>query len=461
MEKNVVKILQFGEGNFLRAFVDSMVCHANAAGVFAGGACVCNLRRSGSVEKIKNAGGVYNLISRGMQNGAAVSEITKIDSIIDAVNPYSEFEKFVSFAESETLRFIVSNSTEAGIRFSAADSLSDTPPETFPAKLALLLYKRWRHFGGDTAKGLIILPCELLERNGDALKECVLKYAELWKLEAEFTAWLCAACVFCNTLVDRIVSGHPSDDEKDPAVRALNDPISVVAEPYLLWAIQPKSVAAELPLDKCGLNVIFCDDIAPYRSRKVTLLNAPHTAMTAVGLLSGMQTVREAVEDPLVGKFVRGLMFEELVPTLALPQAESEAFAADVIDRFRNPFLEHKLKSIALNFVSKCNVRLVPPAEKYFEKFGKVPRRLAFAFAANILMTFADKSALGDSPEAAQTASKPTPEAFAEAFVSSPRFVGGLSENAEFKNAVVCFVKKIGERGIAGALGDFENGKSA
>lgn len=461
MENSVVKILQFGEGNFLRAFVDSMVCDANAAGVFAGGVCVCNLRRSGSVEKIKNAGGIYNLISRGMQNGAAVSKISKIDSVVDAVNPYSEFEKFISFAESETLRFIVSNSTEAGIRFSADDSVADTPPETFPAKLTLLLHKRWRHFGGDIAKGLVILPCELLERNGDALKECVFKYAELWRLEPAFAEWLDAACVFCNTLVDRIVSGHPSADEKDPAVRALDDPISVVAEPYLLWAIQPKSVAAELPLDKCGLNVIFCDDIAPYRSRKVTLLNAPHTAMTAVGLLSGMETVREAVDDPLVGKFVRGLMFEELVPTLAMPQAESESFARDVVDRFRNPFLEHKLKSIALNFVSKCNVRLVPPTEKYFEKFGKVPQRLAFAFAANILMAFADKSALGESPEAAQAAAKSAPEAFAEAFVSSPRFVGRLSENAEFKNAVVSFVKKIGANGITGALGELENGKSA
>ncbi len=461
MENSIVKILQFGEGNFLRAFVDSMVCDANAAGVFAGGVCVCNLRRSGSVEKIKNAGGIYNLISRGMQNGAAVSKISKIDSVVDAVNPYSEFEKFISFAESETLRFIVSNSTEAGIRFSADDSVADTPPETFPAKLTLLLHKRWRHFGGDIAKGLVILPCELLERNGDALKECVFKYAELWRLEPAFAEWLDAACVFCNTLVDRIVSGHPSADEKDPAVRALDDPISVVAEPYLLWAIQPKSVAAELPLDKCGLNVIFCDDIAPYRSRKVTLLNAPHTAMTAVGLLSGMETVREAVDDPLVGKFVRGLMFEELVPTLAMPQAESESFARDVVDRFRNPFLEHKLKSIALNFVSKCNVRLVPPTEKYFEKFGKVPQRLAFAFAANILMAFAAKSALGESPEAAQAAAKSAPEAFAEAFVSSPRFVGGLSENAEFKNAVVSFVKKIGANGITGALGELENGKSA
>lgn len=457
-----IKFLQFGEGNFLRAFADYMINQANSDGILNAGVCVFNLRKTGSVKKIKDNNCSYNLISRGIENGKASVKITKIDSIVDAVNPYEEFEKFTSLALLDELRFVISNSTEAGIYFDSSDTMDLCPPLSFPAKLTLLLNKRYEHFKGDSSKGLIMLPCELLERNGDTLKECVLKYATLWNLSEGFKSWLDSACVFCNTLVDRIVSGRPSENEKDENVIALNDPIAVVAEPYLLWAIEaPDFVEKELPFAKAGINVVFTKDISPYRSRKVTLLNAPHTLMSAIGLQMDIDTVLNAVSNSDILKFLQQAMFDELAKTLTLPEEELSGFANEVLDRFRNPYLEHFLSSIAGNAVAKCTVRVIPPLERYIQKFGKIPSAIAFGLSANIVMSFYNKTALPDSEKVAKLKASDNIEEFAKLFTENDFIMASLSNNEELKNLLVSNVLSIKNLGMQKALKEFLDGKLA
>lgn len=456
MQENI-KILQFGEGNFLRAFADDIVCRLRKKGLFGGSIRVFNLRKSGSVSKLVDNGCKYHLVLRGIDpERGAVSETSVVDSISDAVNCYEQYEKFIESALLPDLRFVISNSTEAGIYFDASDKFSDTPPTSFPAKLTQLLFKRFKHFGGDENKGLVLLPCELLERNGDELKSCVLKYAQSWELERGFSEWLESACVFCNTLVDRIVSGHPAADDKfitDPAI--LSDPISVVGEPYLFWAIEsPQDFSGELPLDKCGLNVIFTDDIAPYRARKVALLNAPHTLAAAIGMLGGIETVREAVEHPVLGGYIQKLMFSELAESLSAPRAQSEAYAREILDRFRNPYLEHKLSSIANNAIAKCKVRVIPQLAKYREKTGGFAPLMMYGLAANAQMAFKNPQYLPALPEVENIAEETDCAAFAEKLAKCPFFAGEFAGDGGFKHALLDALAII-ERD--GALGGIEN----
>ena len=459
-----IKFLQFGEGNFLRAFVDYMICEANNRQLLDGGVRVFNVRKTGSVEKLKANGCTYHLVSRGIGENGAVSETTKVDSIIDAFNPYTEFADFIGSALLPDVRFVISNTTEAGIYFDENDKLEDCPPTSFPAKLTLLLLRRFEHFNGDASKGLVMLPCELLERNGDSLKECVFKYAQHWNLSDAFKAWLENACVFCNTLVDRIVSGHPASDDKfikDQAV--LSDALSVVGEPYLLWVIEsPIALEDELPFAKCGLNVVFTNDISPYRARKVVLLNAPHTLMTATGVQMNIPTVLDAVSDKLVGDYLQKLIFSELIETLDMPRAELEVYANEILNRFRNPYLEHQLLSIANNAIAKCKVRAIPSLEKYLQKNKTFAPAIMFGLASNITMAFANKAYLPDTADAKPLLDETNLEIFAEKLACCESFAGeNFAQNADFKNELVRLVKSIQQNGIEGALKELLYGKIA
>lgn len=376
-----IKVLQFGEGNFLRAFADFFISELNKRGLFDGKVCVLNLRSGGSVEKLKEQKGRFTLLCRGLENNAPVVRTSLVDSIAAAVNPYSEFDTFTKLADLPNLRFVISNSTEAGICFNPSDSPSDRPPSTFPAKLALLLFKRFEFFKGDPKKALVILPCELVENNADALKSCVLKYASHWNLPLNFSSWINLHCVFCNTLVDRIVSGFPKDCEF--AIDGKPDKLAVAAEPYHLWAIEaPQHLREELPFDKAGLNVIFTSDVSIYRQRKVTLLNAPHTLISPIGLLMALESVAEAISEPRISKYARRLIFDELA--LKFPKEEALAFGESVLERFGNPFLKHELKSIATNIIAKCSARVASAMSYYAENNDEAPKAICLGLAANI-----------------------------------------------------------------------------
>lgn len=456
-----IKVLQFGEGNFLRAFADFAFCRMNGQGLFNGGVRVFNVRKTGSVETLRERRCRYHIVTRGVgADGRAVSETSLNDVIVDAVNPYTEFEKFVSSAEIAEAEFVVSNTTEAGIYFSEADSFCDAPPKSFPAKLAMLLFRRYEFFGADPSKGWTMLPCELIEKNGDVLKSCVLKYAALWRLPGGFTEWLEKSCTFCNTLVDRIVSGHPARDDKfitDQSV--LDDPLAVVCEPYFLWAIEaPSSVSAKLSFTECGINAVFARDISPYRTRKVALLNAPHTAMAAVGLAIGLETVRDAVEDARLARFLNALVYGELAESLDIPRSETGAYARQIFNRFLNPYLEHRLAAIASNAVSKCAVRIVPQALIYRKKTGKIPKAMIFSLAANTLMAFKNGGLPEGAPEgfSSLTSAESFSLKLAECF-----FGADFSRDTELKKALVCAVKDITGRGMERALEDLRDGQNS
>ncbi|MGB3618922.1 MAG: tagaturonate reductase, partial [Catalinimonas sp.] len=287
-------------------------------------------------------------------------------------------------ARQPEMRFVVSNTTEAGIATSPDDRPDDRPPATFPAKVAVWLHTR-REALGDGG-GVVFMPCELINHNGDKLREAVLYYADLWGWDTAFAHWVDKQCVFCNTLVDRIVPGYPRDRIKEIHEElGYEDQLVVEGEVFHLWVIEgPKSVRAAFPADRAGLNVKFVENMQPYRTRKVRILNGAHTTMVPVGYLYGLRTVQETVEHDVVGEFVRRAVHDEIIPTLDLPADELRQFAADVTERFRNPYVRHELISIALNSTAKFETRVLPSLVIFLEQTGRVPARLAFALAALI-----------------------------------------------------------------------------
>ncbi|MBT1685803.1 tagaturonate reductase [Dawidia soli] len=382
-----VKVLQFGEGNFLRAFVDWIIDIMNEKTDFYGAVNVIQPIGRGMAAQLSEQGGLYHVVLNGLQQGRTVSETRLITCVADAFNPYDDYQRFLESARNPDLRFIVSNTTEAGIAFHAPDADPDTLAESFPGKVTQLLYHRFQTFHDDAEKGLILIPCELIEKNGDKLRETVLQYADHWKLPAAFKQWIQTANTFCNSLVDRIVPGFPKDTihEIQQAV-GYTDNLVVTAEPFHLWVIEaPTSVQQAFPADQAGLQVKFVQDLTPYRTRKVRILNGAHTALVPVAYLRGLRTVREAVEDRYSGTFLREAIYEEIIPTLDLPASELEQFAADVLERFQNPFIRHELSSIALNSISKYRVRVLPSVLEYHKRTGALPEKLLHALAALIL----------------------------------------------------------------------------
>jgi tagaturonate reductase len=380
------RIIQFGEGNFLRAFIDWMVNEMNDKADFNSSVVLVQPIDKGMVDMINEQDGLYTLILKGLRNGLPSHESQLIQSVSRGINPYADFDEYLKLAENPNMRFVISNTTEAGIAFSADDRPDMKPPKTYPGKLTVLLHHRFKTFGNDKSKGFIILPCELIDRNGDELKKCVLKYCELWGLEKAFVNWLNEACVFCCTLVDRIVPGYPFDTAKEiEAKLGYEDKSLVEAEPFHLWVIEgPEWIKNELPTEAANLNVLVVRDMTPYRTRKVRILNGAHTSMMPVAYLSGIETVREAVEHPMVGKFISQTLHEEIIPTLDLPKEELVNFAEDVNERFRNPYIKHALMSISLNSISKYKARVLPSLTGYVKIKGNVPERMTFSLAALI-----------------------------------------------------------------------------
>jgi len=378
------KVIQFGEGNFLRAFIEWIIWKTNQKTDFNGSVVVVQPIEKGMVDMLNEQDGLYHLNLQGLQDGEPVDSVDLIDVISRGLNPYTRFDEYMKLAEQPGIRFVISNTTEAGIAFDPSCQLTDAPASSYPGKLTQLLYRRFQFFKGDPTKGLIIFPCELIFENGKHLKECIRQYIELWDLGEAFSNWFEKACGVYSTLVDRIVPGYPRDTAAELCERAgYDDRLLDKAEIFHLWVIEaPREVAEEFPADKAGLHVLFVPSEAPYHERKVTLLNGPHTVLSPVGYLSGLDTVKECCEDPEIGQFVHKVMFDELLPTLNLPKEELEKFANDVLERFRNPFVKHFVTSIMLNSFPKFKTRDLPGLKTYLERKGELPKGIVLGLAA-------------------------------------------------------------------------------
>lgn len=388
------RVLQFGEGNFLRGFVDWIIDRLNKENGGDYGVVIVQPLENGLIDMINEQDGLYSLYLRGLQNGERVEETRVVECVTRGINPFADNDAFFDCAKNPDLRFIVSNTTEAGIEYKPNQNKNDFASLTFPGRLTLFLKKRF----DEGLNGFILFPCELIDKNGDSLKECVLKYSRDWGFGAEFEKWVNEENYFTNTLVDRIVTGYPRDTAKqmEESFGYLDNLIDT-AEIFHLWVIEgDKKLAEEMPFRKIGLNVIWTDDVTPYKKRKVRILNGAHTMMALAAHLAGLETVREAMDDKLVFSFTQQGLFEEIIPTLDLPKAELEQFANDVTERFKNPFIKHYLLSIALNSVSKYKVRVLPSLLAYMKEKGAEPKRLVFSLAA--LIAFYRTDAANDDP---------------------------------------------------------------
>lgn len=382
------KVMIFGGGNFNRAFGCWMIDLLNEQADFRGGIVLVKPTPGRDYTALREQDGLYHVILNGIEAGQLVSKTKLISAIDQIVHPYDDWDQYLATAEEDSLRYIISNTTEAGIKFESHDQSSDAPPSSFPAKVSLWLHHRFQHFSGAPDKGCVFLPCELIADNGDSLKSCILRYAQLWGLSTDFQDWVSTHCVFCNTLVDRIVTGYPSDkiDEIQSKI-GFEDQMLVVGEPYHSWIIQgPKQLSTELPFDKIGLAVKWVDELEDYRAQKVKILNGAHTSMVPIGYLAGKVSVKEAIETTEIGQFIEGLLQEEVWPTLNFSAEELQDFTSKTLDRFRNPFLFHKLLDIALNSISKFKTRLLPSLLGFVEKKGHCPPKISLALAALIVM---------------------------------------------------------------------------
>lgn len=383
-----VKVVQFGEGNFLRAFVDYMIDIANEKGTFDGDIVLIKPIEFGNLDNFHKQDCQYTVSLRGNVNGEGKIINRVVTSVADAVDTASEYEKYAALAEIDTLRFVVSNTTEAGIVYDPSDKYELSPPKTFPGKLTKFLYHRFETFHGDKSKGLVMLPVELIDDNGIMLRKCVMQQIENWGLSDEFKAWVEDACIFTSTLVDRIVTGYPRATEQEEWEKmGYEDRIMVTGEPFALWVIESeKDISKEFDLPGAGLPVIFTEDHHPYKQRKVRILNGAHTSFVLASWLCGNDIVRQSMEDADVRDFMNKTIFDEVIPTLTLPEDELKEFAGEVVNRFNNPYVDHALLAISLNSVSKWRARCLPSLLGYVDKFGRLPAHLTFSIAA--LMAF-------------------------------------------------------------------------
>ena len=385
-------VIQFGEGGFLRGFADYFFQKLQDKGLFDGSVVIVQPIEKGMCSVLEQQGCEYNLFLRGIDNGQVVDEHTHIDIISRCVNPYENFESYMKLAENPDFRFIVSNTTEAGIEYVDSNQFTDAPARSFPGKLTQLLYKRFR-LG---LKGFIILSCELIDHNGEELEKCCLRYADLWGLGEEFKTWLVQENDFCSTLVDRIVTGFPRDEHEELCRRiGEQDNMMDTAEIFHLWVIQG-SHEDELPLQKAGFHVVWTDNVDPYKKRKVRILNGAHTSMVLGAHLYGLKTVGECLKDEKVSALLRKCIFREIIPAIGDTE-DNRKFGEAVLERFSNPFIRHMLLSIALNSVSKFRARVLPTILEYRDMFGSCPQGLTFSLAA--LMAFYRTDDANDSQE--------------------------------------------------------------
>ncbi|MDR0485646.1 MAG: tagaturonate reductase [Elusimicrobiota bacterium] len=380
------KVLQIGEGNFLRAFADWMIDEANERGDFKGSILLCCPIKAGMEKVINEQDGLYTLIMRGIEDKKPISKTRQITSVSKCINPYQNFEDFLEAARNPDIEVVISNTTEAGIAYNENDKQSDTPPSSFPAKITVLLYERFKTFKGSLAKGLLFLPVELIDNNGIYLKKYVLQYARQWKLGDDFIAWIEKANKWTNTLVDRIVTGYPKDDiESIKQNLGYEDNLVVTCELFNLWVIEGKKEWADIfPIHKGKANVLWTEDVKPYKMRKVRILNGAHTATVPAAFLAGHNFVLDFINDEVFKNYLNKILFEEVIPTLDLPKADLESFANNVFARFSNPYIKHSLLDISLNCSSKFNARCLPTILEYKKRMSKLPKLLTFSFAAFI-----------------------------------------------------------------------------
>ena len=400
-----VKVMQFGEGNFLRAFVDYFYDIANEKAGYNGK--VKLVQPIGNFPQmadwINEQEGLYTLYLRGSEKGQKVDAKRVISCVSDCVCPYvdDKWDEVLALARSEELETVVSNTTEAGIAYTQGDSAFDqVPPNSFPAKLTRVLYERYKAFQGAADKGLVILSCELIDNNGKELKKCCNNYAKDWNLEAEFIDWMNEANTFCSTLVDRIVPGRIRDQKELAALEEANgyhDAVLDVGEVFGVWVIEgPAGLEDKLPFKKAGVNVMVVPDVTPYKKRKVRILNGAHTGFVLGAYLAGFDIVRDCMHNDTIRGFMNKMLHEEVIPTLPLDKKDLEDFASAVQDRFNNPFINHELMSISLNSTSKWRARNMPSFLEYVGKNGKLPTCLTMSFAAYIAFYSNDVQELTD-----------------------------------------------------------------
>lgn len=382
-----VKAIQFGEGNFLRAFIDYQIDILNEKAGFNGDVIMVQPLERGMGDMINAQNGLYTTVLRGIENGKEVENFRKITCVRGCLNPYTQFDEYMAQADNPDLRFVFSNTTEAGIAYDPEARLGDKPQKSFPGKVTAFLYKRFKTFGGDKGKGLIFIPCELIDKNGATLKKYVLQHARDWNLEEAFISWIENACSFCNSLVDRIVPGYPrAEADKIQEKLGYADNLLDAAESFLFWAIEypDRSHEDELPTSKAGLNVVWTDDMTFYRTRKVRILNGAHTMSVLAAYQTGLDTVEQCMHSELISTFMHKGLFDEIIPSMDGDKDLLTSYAGDVLERFKNPYIVHLLLSISLNSTSKFKTRDLPSILGYIEKYNRLPKILTFSLAALI-----------------------------------------------------------------------------
>ena len=390
------RVLQFGEGNFLRAFADYWFDMANEKAGWNGKCVLVQPIAQGLTQRINRQEGLYTLYLRGRQNGEKVDAKRVISSVSRCLNPYEkqDYDAMMDVAAGEALEYIVSNTTEAGIVYDPSCRLEDCPPASFPAKLTQVLLHRWRA----GRPGVVVLSCELIDNNGKELLRCVNQYIKQWGLKEGFARWVNGDCTFCSTLVDRIVPGRIRDAAEAARLEEENgyrDALIDVGEVFGVWNIEgPEWLAEKLPFRAAGLNCPVVPDVTPYKKRKVRILNGAHTGFVPGAYLAGYDIVRDCMQDDVILGFMNRMLHEEVIPTLPLDRQDLEAFAAAVQDRFNNPFINHELMSITLNSTSKWRARNMPSLLEYAQTAGKLPPCLAMSFAAYIAFYSSDIQAL-------------------------------------------------------------------
>ena len=400
-----IKVLQFGEGNFLRCFVDWIIQNMNEASDvdFNSNVCVVQPLAMGMIDGLKKQNGLYTVLLEGLMNQKIIEENQVIDSLADFINPYSEYDRYLEYAKSTDLQYVISNTTEAGIVLDPNDKDFSKTPNSYPGKLLALLKTRYDYFNGDYSKGLDIIPCELIDYNGDNLKKILVELAKLNNLSAEFIKWLETANRYYNTLVDRIVPGYPRNDAAKLAEKlGYVDNFMVKGEIFHLWVIEDHhGLVKHFPADK-HLNVKFVEDVTPYKQRKVKILNGAHTLMVPVSYLAGHNTVLETMNDPVLLRFVKGFIFKEVIPTIDLPESDMIEFANSVLERYANPFVYHELMSISLNSMTKYKTRILDSVKTNLEN-NVFPKNALYSLAALIVFYRGRRNdetiKLSDNPE--------------------------------------------------------------
>ncbi len=377
------RVLQFGEGNFLRAFVDYWFDLLNERVGFNGKVVLCQPIGSGMADMINEQEGLYTLFLRGFEDGKKVNDKRVISSVSRCLNPYENYQAVLDCAKNPDLRYITCNTTEAGIVYDPSCNFEDVPASSYPGKLTQFLYERFKNFGTEKGKGFVILSCELIDDNGKELEKCVLSYIDQWDLGDEFKTWVKEENIFCSTLVDRIVTGYPRNEAKQICEElGYEDNLIDTGEVFGFWVIEgPDSLKEELPFEKAGLPVIICKDHKPYKQRKVRILNGAHTSFVLGAYLAGQDIVRDCMNDDVISGFMNKTIYDEIIPTLTLPEEELKEFAAAVKERFNNPFVDHALLAISLNSTSKWKARVMPSLKGYVDKFGKIPTCISASLA--------------------------------------------------------------------------------